>query len=239
MRPRSLFALVVIAAIFAGGLSRSVAWASELHPTEIVVWSCEGFYQEPPPDYAMSCDVHVDDLAAEGSWPYGDLLVNGTPVCQLQPLARATSACEYAFTATGGVPFEFTLEYDEFEPHAAASTVYSSTGPPFYDHPMLTFPPPVPPALATVPGGSAASAPTPPSIAKKPAKRTRDHLASFRFNGAGPFECELDQGAFHATGANFSRRVATGEHTLWVRAGGVTGGITAFHWLVLPRRRAG
>lgn len=76
-----------------------------------------------------------------------------------------------------------------------------------------------------------------PRIKKKPAKRTHQHLATFRFAGDTAFECELDHLPFRRCGPSFSRRVPAGKHVLRVRPAGASGPVAVFRWRVLPKRR--
>jgi hypothetical protein len=188
--------------------------------------------------YTEDCPITVEDRtasldpAAVPTPPTGSVVVDQTSVCTLVPGEGATSSCDYLTTVTWGTTFPLELRYVGDETHQGTLSYLLKWAPGYPDHPpeipaRAPLPAEFPAAKVTAPGEGAE-----PQILSGPRKRTWAHLATFKFAGGGHYECALDRGRFHRSGASFSRRVSTGPHSLRLREKG--GRAVAFHWRVLP-----
>jgi hypothetical protein len=191
--------------------------------------------------WAETCLLTVENTptqsgpTAVGTPPLGTLTVNGTPLCTLVVSDETRSSCPWSTTVTWGNLFDIEIVYSGDESHPGTVSFYAEMGP---GYPV--FPPEIPARAPTAAEAAehrvngTEEIPPEPRIVAQPQKRTYQHLATFSFSGGEHYECALDRGGFHPSGASFSRRVATGKHVLRVRQTG--GHAIAFHWRVLPPR---
>jgi hypothetical protein len=190
--------------------------------------------------WAENCVLTVENQptssgpTAVGFPPVGSLSVNGVPLCTLVVSSEVGSSCPWSTTVTWGNLFHIEIVYSGDELHQATVSTYDEQGP---GYPL--FPPEIP---ARAPTASEAAEHVvsgieipEPRIVSQPPKRTYAHLATFRFAGGEQYECALDKGGFHPSGASFSRHVSTGRHVLRVREASAARPVV-FRWRVLPRR---
>ena len=241
----SLFlALVVTAAV------APAAHAEGLHRTAIGI-RCVATAVEPT-ETLQSCEAVVEDGSPEPTPPTGVMTLNHAITCTLAPVLPTGSACDFSLATPPGKDYELSAEYSGDPTHARSEAgVEWEVGTDWVGQevwaPPVFVPLPGPVATPSAESAPAEASPavpaaTPPAattarprIAARPARRTHQRLARFRFEGDADFECELDSGTYSPCGATYRHPVATGAHVLRVRpAGG--GPVASFRWRVLPRR---
>jgi hypothetical protein len=227
--------LVVAALALAPGAFGAVTEGPHLGPVwiECTTASVEG------QTYSEDCLISVEDTpgtrepGAIPSPPTGTITIDGTSTCTLVPIGELTSACHWQTTVAWGSAFYVGIYYPGDETHWQTGATFNVLAP----GNMLLWPeiPARAPTAAEAAEHTVTGIPIPETrIVAQPQKRTYQHLATFSFSGGEQYECALDRGGFHPSGASFSRHVATGKHVLRVRQTG--GNAIAFHWRVLPPR---
>jgi hypothetical protein len=245
VRSRLRSSLGLLAALLAAAVLASTAQADGPHRTGVGLY-CEGTAIEGT-TMSQLCETLVEDGSSEPTPPTGVMTMNHAIACTLVPVSADTSACEFALTTPLG-DYALTSRYPGDATHASSELSMAwdvglvgdkiGTAPVFVPAELVASPktesPPPENATATPPAPVAATA-LRARIAVRPAKRTLQRLARFRFAGDTSFECKLDQGPYRPCPAVFVHRVATGMHVLRVRpAGGDE--TTSFRWRVLSRR---
>jgi hypothetical protein len=237
----------LLVALVVGAAVAPVAQAEGLHRTSIGI-RCVATAVEAT-EVQQSCETIVEDGSPEPTPPTGVMTLNHAITCTLAPGSAYGSTCDFLLTTPPGKDFTLSGEYSGDTTHAHSEVVMEwdvavddpgqevRVPPVFVPLAYLVAPP-----KAESTPSDATPAPTPsaakevhPRIIARPATRTHQRLARFRFAGGGRFECRLDGGPYRPCGAVFRHRVATGVHVLRVRpAGG--GPVTSFAWRVLGRR---
>jgi len=232
-----MFILLAVAAVFAVLPAAAGAWSGYIQTKNIVACTPTLIEGET---YSEDCLITVEETApAEGepvipTAPTGIVEVNKAPGCTLVPYATNLSNCHYFTTAQWNTIFPLEVQYLGDETHQGMWSLIQIWGPGY-----PTYPPEIP-ARAPTASEAAEHRVTgieipEPRIVAQPPKRTYEHLATFRFAGGEQYECALDKGSFHSSGASFSRHVSTGRHVLRVREASAARP-AVFRWRVLPRR---
>jgi hypothetical protein len=219
------------------------ARAEGLHRTSIgircVATSIEGG------DTLQSCEATVEDGSPEPTPPTGTVTFQHAITCTLAPISTAESACDFQLTTPSAGEIDLSGEYSGDPTHAHSELFVewngSYVGREVRIDPMFV---PIPYLPAPAKAAESEAKPIPvaakarrPRIEARPSKRTDRRVARFRFAGAGPFECRLDEGPYRPCADAFRRRVAIGKHVLRVRPASATGPVATFHWRVLPKAR--
>ena len=245
MRFRVQVVLPLVVALLVAVVVAPSARAEGLHRTNIgihcVVTGVEGA------GTLQSCEAIVEDGSPEPTPPTGTVTFQHAITCTLAPISIAESACDFPLTTPSAGEFRLSAEYSGDPTHAHSELFAewnaSYVGKEIRIDPMfvpITYLP-APEKTGSKPAESE-SKPRPvaakarrPRIEARPSKRTRRRVAQFRFAGAGPFECRLDNGSYRLCGDAFRRRVAIGKHMLRVRPTKASGPVATFRWRVLPK----
>jgi hypothetical protein len=190
---------------------------------------------------------------ASFSWEVDNSLADTTPPQTTigakpgDPSTSSTAFFGYASNESGS-SFECALDGGPFSPCPAPGVTYSglAAGPHSFQvravdtsanvdptpagysfTVVLVVTPPQPPAPAPPLAAKVRAAPPQTVISAKPAAKTRDRTATFRFRSDGPgrsFECAVDRKPFVSCRSPFTtKRLNFGPHTFSVRA--VSGGV--------------
>ena len=244
MRFRVQVVLPLVVALLVAAIVAPGARAEGLHRTSIgihcVVTGVEGA------GILQGCEATVEDGSPEPTPPTGTVTFQHAITCTLAPISAAESACDFPLTTPSAGEFKLSAEYSGDPTHAHSELFVewnvSYVGSEIRIDPMFAPIPYLPatgrtgsePESEVKPGPVAANARR-PRVEARPSKRTRRRIAQFRFVGAGPFECRLDNGSYRLCGDAFRRRVAIGKHLLHVRPAGASGPVATFRWRVLPK----